>query len=219
MMTEQLLSEIALPDDVGKITSGIDMPVLGDVSLPEASADDKDIFSLKSRKAWDKSMEARCDFQYHLRMTRRASTNFITIWQKSVFGMTLTEIKSDDSMVAQFADNLVPVIQETIGYQLQGGAWAIVTTPMRRHKEHNFASRIAARIGEDLQIPFYFDCAHCRSRQRVNAVFDANNIPGEPNVIVFDDFVTTGSTLLAMKNLLHSLGKNPVFFCGINNSM
>lgn len=218
-MMEDILSEIALPDDIGGITAGIDVPELGDISLQEPSEEDGDIFSVKTRKAWDKSVEARCDFQYHLRLTRRASTNFITIWQKSVFGRTLTEIKSDDGMVAYFADNLLPVIRESIGYQLQTGAWAVVTTPMRRHKEHNFASRIAERIGEALQIPFYFDCAHCRSRQRVNAVFDANNIPKEPNVIVFDDFVTTGSTLLAMKNLLHAQGKNPVFFCGINNSM
>lgn len=216
---ENLLSEIAKPDDIGKITSGIELPVLGEIVLQEPVSDGNDIFGAKSRKAWDKSLEARCDFQYHLRLTRRASTNFITIWQKSVFGRTLTEIKSDDDMVKYFADSLVPVIQETIGYQLEKGDWAIVATPMRRHKEHNFASRIAETIGEALQIPFYFDCAHCRSRQRVNAVFDANNIPKEQNVIVFDDFVTTGSTLLAMKNLLHSLGKNPVFFCGINNSM
>ena len=50
-------------------------------------------------------------------------------------------------------------------------------------------------------------------------MFDPHNVPVEKNVIVFDDFVTTGSTILAMKNMLHSLGKNPVFFCGINNKL
>lgn len=218
-MIQNLLSEIAIPEDISKITSDIDIPELGNIVLKESSNKEQDIFSAKSRKSWDKSMEARCDFQYRLRLTRRASTNFITIWQKSVFGRTLTEIKSDDDMVLRFADSLVPVIQETIGYQLHKGNWAIVTTPMRRHKENNFASRIAARIGEVLHIPFYFDCAHCRNRQRVGAIFDPNNIPAESNVIVFDDFVTTGSTLLAMKNLLQAHNKNPMFFCGINNSL
>lgn len=218
-MIQNLLSEIAIPEDISKITSDIDIPELGNIVLKESSNKEQDIFSAKSRKSWDKSMEARCDFQYHLRLTRRASTNFITIWQKSVFGRTLTEIKSDDDMVLRFADSLVPVIKETIGYKLHEGNWAIVTTPMRRHKEHNFASRIASRIGEALQIPFYFDCAHCRNRQRVGAIFDPNNIPAESNVIVFDDFVTTGSTLLAMKNLLQAHNKNPMFFCGINNSL
>lgn len=188
-------------------------------SLSENAPAGKDIFSVKSRKAWDKSEEARCDFQYHLRLTRRASTNFITIWQKSVFGRTLTDIKSDDSMVPFFIENLVPVIHEMIGFHLGNGSWALVTTPMRRHKERNFASRIAEGLAAELGIPFYFDCAHCRSKQRIGAVFDANNIPHEGNVIVFDDFVTTGSTLQSMKNLLLKEGKNPIFICGINNKL
>lgn len=218
-MIEELLNEINTPEDIGSITSEIVVPEMPDFSLSENAPAGKDIFSVKSRKAWDKSEEARCDFQYHLRLTRRASTNFITIWQKSVFGRTLTDIKSDDSMVPFFIENLVPVIHEMIGFHLSNGSWALVTTPMRRHKERNFASRIAEGLATELGIPFYFDCAHCRSKQRIGAVFDANNIPHEGNVIVFDDFVTTGSTLQSMKNLLLKEGKNPIFICGINNKL
>lgn len=218
-MIEELLNEINTPEDIGSITSEIVVPEMPDFSLSENAPAGKDIFSVKSRKAWDKTEEARCDFQYHLRLTRRASTNFITIWQKSVFGRTLTDIKSDDSMVPFFIENLVPVIHEMIGFHLGNGSWALVTTPMRRHKERNFASRIAEGLAAELGIPFYFDCAHCRSKQRIGAVFDANNIPHEGNVIVFDDFVTTGSTLQSMKNLLLKEGKNPIFICGINNKL
>ena len=218
-MIEELLNEIHSPEDIGSITSEIVVPEMPDFSLSENAPAGKDIFSVKSRKAWDKSEEARCDFQYHLRLTRRASTNFITIWQKSVFGRTLTDIKSDDAMVPFFIENLVPVIHEMIGFHLGNGSWALVTTPMRRHKERNFASRIAEGLAAELGIPFYFDCAHCRSKQRIGAVFDANNIPREGNVIVFDDFVTTGSTLQSMKNLLLKEGKNPIFICGINNKL
>ena len=218
-MIEELLNEIHSPEDIGSITSEIVVPEMPDFSLSENAPAGKDIFSAKSRKAWDKSEEARCDFQYHLRLTRRASTNFITIWQKSVFGRTLTDIKSDDSMVPFFIENLVPVIHEMIGFHLANGSWALVTTPMRRPKERNFASRIAEGLATELGIPFYFDCAHCRSKQRIGAVFDASNIPHEGNVIVFDDFVTTGSTLQSMKNLLLKEGKNPIFICGINNKL
>lgn len=248
-MFDEITNEINTPPDIASLTVDIPVPVMPDLSMPEQKSSGKDIFAAKERKAWDKTEEARCDFQYHLRLTRRASTNFITIWQKSVFGKTLTEIKSDDAMVPYFVENLLPVIHEMIGYNLSAGDWAIVTTPMRRHLERqilckpsaeelalmprcsqdsrplykiegrNFASRIAEKLGEALGIPFYYDCAHCRSKQRVGAVYNANNIPIEHNVIVFDDFVTTGSTILAMKNLLHSLGKNPVFICGINNKL
>lgn len=218
-MLEEILQEIQLPQSVSSVTDGISLPSMPDLSLDVSVKEQKDIFALEQRKSWDKSVEARCDFTYKLRLTRRASTNFITIWQKSVFGKTLTEIKSDDDMIPFFVESLVPVIRECIGYHICDGSWAIVTTPMRRHKERNFATLVSEGLAKELGIPFYFDCAHCRSKQRVGAIFDPNNLPNEPNVIVFDDFVTTGSTLLAMKNLLQEHGKNPVFFAGINNKL
>ena len=218
-MLEEGLSELKMPSDVASLTDNIALPSMPDLSLDVSVKEQRDIFALEQRKSWDKSVEARCDFTYKLRLTRRASTNFITIWQKSVFGKTLTEIKSDDDMIPFFVESLVPVIRECIGYHICDGSWAIVTTPMRRHKERNFATLVSEGLAKELGIPFYFDCAHCRSKQRVGAVFDPNNLPHEPNVIVFDDFVTTGSTLLAMKNMLQEHGKNPVFFAGINNKL
>lgn len=59
----------------------------------------------------------------------------------------------------------------------------------------------------------------CHSRQRINAVFSLNVLPQEPNVIVFDDFVTTGSTLKGMNELLRPLGKTLLFVAGINNKL
>lgn len=179
----------------------------------------KDIFALEQRKAWDNSVEARCDFTYRLRLTRRSNVNFVSIWQKSLYGRTLTEIKGDDSMVQFFADSIVPVIKEMLGYNLPKGDWAICTTPKRRHITKNFATRISEVIALQLGIPFYEDVASCLSRQRVNAAFSLNMLPTEQNIIVFDDFVTTGQTLLAMKNLLSKYKKNVLFFTGINNKL
>ncbi|MCI6079385.1 MAG: phosphoribosyltransferase [Bacteroidales bacterium] len=91
--------------------------------------------------------------------------------------------------------------------------------PKRRHKERNFATLIAMRIAEMLGLPFFEDCAFAPSKHRVGTVFTANNIPPQRNIIVFDDFVTTGQTLVSMQNLLVSLGKNCSFFAGINNKL
>ena len=179
----------------------------------------KDLFAVQQRKSWDKSTEARCDFAYKLRLTRRSNVNFVSIWQKSVLGRTLTDIKADPSMVTFFAENICPVIREMIGYSLALGNWCIVTSPKRRHKVKNFASLISELLGKMLEIPFYEDVAFCHTKQRVNAVFELNVLPRETNVIVFDDFVTTGQTLAAMKHLLQPLGKNLVFFTGVNNKL
>ncbi len=179
----------------------------------------KDLFAVQQRRSWDKSVEARCDFSYRLRMTRRSDVNFISIWHKTVHGRTLTDIKADPAMVEFCATNIVPAICETIGHNLDKGGWCICTSPKRRHKARNFATLISERIAESLAIPFYEDVATCRTRQRVNAVFDLNVLPKEPNIIVFDDFVTTGQTLAAMKQLLAPYRKNLVFFTCIDNKL
>lgn len=209
--------------DVGEILSvisvpNIDMDALG-VSPNSRTPQNKDIFAEEKRKAWDKSVEARCDFTYRLRLTRRSNVNFVSIWQKSLYGRTLTEIKADDDMVQFFADSIVPVIKEMLGYNLPNGDWAVVTTPKRRHLTKNFATRISEVIAQQLGIPFYEDVASCRSKQRMNAVFTLNVLPKEANLIVFDDFVTTGQTLASMRRLLEEHGKNLVFFTGINNKL
>ncbi len=179
----------------------------------------KDIFAEEQKKAWDKSTEARCDFERKTRITRRSGVFFISLWQKSLYGRTLSEIKADDCMVKYFAENIAPAIAEILGNSLSLGDWAICTTPKRRHLVNNFATRISEQIAVRLGIPFYEDVAFCQSRQRVNAVFVLNRLPKERNVIVFDDFVTTGQTLLAMKNLLSRHEKNIIFFTGINNKL
>ena len=211
--------------DMRGTLSELTFPEVGEGSLvvstgyKQSRAQPKDLFAVNKRKSWDKTVEARCDFTYKLSLTRRADVDFISIWKKSVYGRTLTDIKGDPDMVSFFADNITPVISETLGYHLSDGSWAVCTSPKRRHREKNFATLISERIAASLGIPFYEDVALCHSKQRVNAVFEANNIPRESNIIVFDDFVTTGMTLAGMKKLLTQFKKNVVFYSCINNKL
>ncbi len=213
---EPLAAEISREIEAPRLT----LPEVSDggVSL-DLSPVTKDIFAEQKRKAWDKSVEARCDFTYKLRLTVRSNIAFITIWQKSLFGRTLTDIKSDESMIPFFATSIVPVIHKVIGTNLLAGQWAICTTPKRRHLVKNFATLVSEQVAQQLGIPFYEDVAFCRTRERLNAVYDLNILPKEPNIIVFDDFVTTGQTLAAMHNLLVQYDKNIIFFAGINNKL
>ena len=210
--------------DMGGILADVPLPELrfgggGSFALPNGVPEENDLFAERKRKAWDKSVEARCDFQRKVRLTRRAGVFFISIWQKSLYGRTLTEIKEDDSMVDVFAANTAELIRLVVGRCLDLGGWAVCTTPRRRHKMRNFASLIAEKLADSLSLPFYDNAALCRSKQRVGAVFSANNIPMERNVLLFDDFVTTGSTIGSMYRLLAEHGKNVLIFTGINNAM
>ena len=213
--------------DMGEIMRDMTFPVADLSSLdlsfgeaaPQSRAQQKDLFAVQQRKAWDKSVEARCDFSYKLRLTRRSDINFISIWQKSLYGRTLTDIKGDPDMVEFFATSICPVIKEMLGFHLKNGDWCIITSPKRRHKVKNFATLISERLGQMLEIPFYEDVAFCHTKQRVNAVFELNVLPKEANIIVYDDFVTTGQTLAAMRRLLQPLGKNLVWFTNVNNKL
>ena len=211
------------PIDMGSLLSEIEVPDIGSAQLAlqdiQQKSKDVDLFAEQKRKGWDKTVEARCDFTPRPRLTRRSGLYFLSYWQKSVYGRTLTEIKADDSMVPFFADTMKSFISDIIGPDLSKGSWCIITTPKRRHLVKNFATRISEQIATLLNIPFYEDVCSCRTKQRVGAIFDVNIVPKEQNIICFDDFVTTGQTLQAMQRALESYNKNLLFFSGINNKL
>ncbi|MBR6747228.1 MAG: hypothetical protein IKL83_07625 [Muribaculaceae bacterium] len=211
---DEMLNDIEVPS--------LDVPDLDGSFVPTGEA--KDLFAEKKRAAWKdvQQAEARCDFAPNkVRISyRNPAFGIISLWKKSIYGRTLTEIKSDESMVEKFAEGMNTLIRQILGHSLASGDWCIVTSPKRRHKTQNFASMISAKLGELLGIPFYEDLAECHSKHRVGAVFTfGKEPPKESNIIVFDDFVTTGATMISMRELLMPLGKNLVFFTGINNKL
>lgn len=214
---------IALDEMLNDIeVTSLDVPDLDGSFAPTCEA--KDLFAEKKRAAWKdvQQAEARCDFAPNkVRISyRNPAFGIISLWKKSVYGRTLTDIKADPDMVEKFAVGMNTLIRQILGDSLAAGDWCIVTSPKRRHKERNFASLISARLADLLGIRFYEDLAECHSRHRVGAVFTfGKEPPAERNIIVFDDFVTTGATMISMRELLRPLGKNLVFFTGINNKL
>lgn len=211
---DEMLDDIEVPS--------LEAPDLDASFIP--SAQTKDLFAEKKRAAWKEAqqVEARCDFAPNkVRISyRNPQFGIISLWKKSLYGRTLTDIKNDPDMVEKFAEGMNTLIRQILGHSLASGDWAIVTSPKRRHKVRNFASLISARLAELLGIPFYEDVAECHSKHRVGAVFTFGaQPPSERNIIVFDDFVTSGATMISMRELLMPLGINLVFFTGINNKL
>lgn len=211
--------------DLGEIIHVITPP---DLKVPSAAVSSDsipnsqsqiptDLFAEKVRKAWVHNDGARCDFQSRPMLAYRTGLFFLAVWKRSVYGKTLSEIKADDSMIPKVANATASLLSDVLGGHLNLGGWAVITTPRRRHLERNFAHLVSAEIAWQLGIPFYADAASCRSKQRVNAVFELNVCPSEQNIIIFDDFVTTGQTMLAMKRLFEPLRKNILFVAAINN--
>lgn len=179
-----------------------------------------DIFADRKRKAWNEGHKEipRCDFKPgRARIHLYDGFRIITLWRRSIMGMTFEQVKESDDMVRFFADNMAPFIRQVIGSSLDPSQFAIVVPPKRRHKVRNFATEVAKLIAPQIGIPFYEDFCECHSRARVNAVFTPNFIPDQKNILVVDDFCTTGSTLIAMHRLLDSIGKNSIVFAAVLN--
>ena len=211
---DEVLNDIEVPS--------LDVPDLDASFVP--SAQSKDLFAEKKRAAWKdvQQAEARCDFAPNkVRISfRNPAFGIISLWKKSLYGRTLTDIKSDPDMVEKFAEGMNTLIRQILGHSLASGDWCSVTSPKRRHKERNFASLISARLATLLGVNFYENLAECHAKHRVGAVFTlGKEAPKERNIIVFDDFVTTGATMISMRELLMPLGYNLVFFTGINNKL
>ena len=213
--------------DLTGMLNDIEVPSLEVPDLDASFVSDspaKDLFAEKNRAAWKyvQQAEARCDFAPNkVRISyRNPQFGIISLWKKSVYGRTLTDIKADPEMVDKFAVGMNTLIRQILGNSLSSGDWCIVTSPKRRHKTRNFASLISARLADLLGIRFYEGLAECHSKHRVGAVFTfGKQPPAEANIIVFDDFVPTGATMISMRELLMPLGKNLVFFTGINNKL
>lgn len=108
-------------------------------------------------------------------------------------------------MVEIFSANVAKVVGQIFGSSPSLGYWSIVSSPKRRYKERNFAPLVSSRLAG-----FYEDVAKCHSKHLVGAV---------NNIIVFDDFVTFGATMISMRNLIMPLQKKLVFFTAIPNKL
>jgi len=206
----EVLAQLSQPASISDILANVNL-------TPNV----KDLFAEAGpRKAWHAGCSelARCDLsEEHIHMFPKVGLRVMAVWKRTVKGPTLAEIKADDTKINLFANRLSDLITVVLGSHLSAGHFAMITTPRRRHKDRNFSCLVAEAIAERLHIPYREDVAIARTKQRVNVDFTLGNFPPEPNLICFDDFVTTGSTLGAMNRLLAPLGKNIVYFTGVDN--
>lgn len=184
------------------------------IDIPEFEAPQEE----KKRAGWNTSKESKeslCDLKDCICWHPKQDFSFVSCFKKSEQGYPLSQIKADFSNVRLFVDAALNVIHRVIGLRCKND-WAILTTPKRRHKEMNFAESVCIAIAKELQIPFYQEAISAKTWQRINPTFTLNADIKENNVIVFDDILTTGATLIAVDKLLP--GKNCFYVVGINNN-
>ena len=162
----------------------------------------------------NKKDESRSNLKEAVAFYSHVKYGCITCFKTSNEGETLTEIKNDQRNIINFAIVAVRVLRQVIGLKNLKD-WVLITTPKRRNKINNFATQVCKEISERVGIVFIEDAITAKDKGRIRPTFTINKTIQQTNVIVYDDIITTGSTLLATNELLND--KNVLNIVGVNN--
>lgn len=139
-----------------------------------------------------------CDLSPRAVLHRVGDTYFFSHFRRSKSGIPFAEIKSSQ-YVDLFADTAADFLRTFIR-DMSG--WAIVTAPRRRHHEgFHFSSEVCHHISETLGIPFHDNALQCVNRRRIDPEFHLLREIVERKIILYDDIITTGSTMRAAADL------------------
>jgi len=141
----------------------------------------------------------KCDFTEALRMHVKHDFLFYSLYKRSKEGVDFDTIKQSEEHARVMAASACSLIDRLF---LSMEDWCIVTTPRRRHFEgFHLSEFVSGLISETKHIPFYKGAVQCITKDRLNPEFFLLREIPERNVIIFDDIITTGTTLTATRNL------------------
>ena len=185
--------------------------------LPQLSESDQAKEDVRKRTQWGKAKdyeEPVCNMVDTIEIHALRGYKYVHSFKTgSTEGTPISELKKPENAY-MFALKAKELITATIGLKQTKG-WCIITTPKRRHKEKNFASLVCEKLSQMLGIPFHEDVVEAKNRARIDPVFTLVKEVEEPNIIIYDDILTGGTTLYTTANLFPT--KNIFLVVGINN--
>ena len=169
------------------------------------------------RKSWART-EKYCDLKRKFEQHPCGDAIVTSFYKVGKRGIPITEIKTKPSNAELFADNLCDYLLKMAGNNFSKGHWCLLTTPRRRHKEgFHFSTAICELASTKIGLPFYKDAFTAENRDRINPEFHMEINPAEPNVILYDDIISTGETIRTCQRMLLDEGHVVICLVGIKN--
>ena len=163
-------------------------------------------------------IDKNIDFKLKPNIHKKGNFYYISLFRaREEMGKSLEDFKKDRNnavLLASFAADFISSI-----YQSNNSDLVIITTPKRSHTKKNgfhFASECCIEISKITGIEFIADVFISKNFQKINPIFELSKEVAQTNVILVDDIVTTGSTLVCCRDLM--CNKNVLVLPLINNN-
>lgn len=171
-----------------------------------------EVSKLAIQKAWEQR-QLHFFIKMDLKIKQKGDFFVTFLYSKDKNGDELDTIKETPTNVQLIARDVVKAL--TLLFQNLDGI-ALITTPKRRHLENNFAENICFDVANQTGLHFYPNAVVAKNRVRINPDFNLTINIQEKIVILFDDIITTGSTIRATRELLRE--KTVYCIVGFNNN-
>lgn len=203
--------------DFDFLSFDIDMAGFEDLQFGEEEDADPDPDEDKPGKAWT-TRGVKCDMKPHITIRVKSGHQYVSLYASSKEGMTLEEIKNSRQCEKQMSDELAGCISQLAGMNLGANGWAMITTGRRRHRDgYHFATAVCSRTAKKLGMKFYEGAISCSNSDRLKPELQLVTEPEEKNLILFDDIITTGTTMSRTIDLLQAKGYTVLTIIGIRN--
>ena len=201
--------------DMSELDFDIDVPEELEISFDEGQETEPE--SEEKGKPWT-TRGMKCDMKPCIAARVKNGRRYISLYATCKEGQTLEEIKNSKKCERQMAEELTAQIREQLGGNLMKNGWAMITTGRRRHRDgYHFATAVSKRAAESLGLRFYEGAIECGNADRLKPVLELKTEPDERNLILFDDIITTGTTMTRTVELLEEHGFTVMVIIGIRN--
>lgn len=163
---------------------------------------------------WGHGIEHKCDLIIREKTYKQRHFFYTASFHNTENGEALSKIKVPTN-VKIFADAAINVIIKKFA-GIERGKIRLVSAPARKHKENNFTEMVCDAVAREIGVKYEKDLIKLIKKDRFHPVFCLTDTVSEEYIVLYDDIVTTGKTIMELYRLFDG-EKKVIVVVGIEN--